>query len=264
MLDGILICPVCKRELIKCGALYKCSNNHCFDVSKKGHVNLLLKGGDHGDDRGMLRARRDFLTSEFYKPFSDALCNIISENPHNAVLDMGCGEGYYTANFANIDNVNVFAFDVSKYAAAMTAACDKRITAFTASSFNMPVKSGSIDIAVSIFAPFDSKETLRVLKKGGLFVAAFPLSEHLLELKQVVYDDVLLNPEDSRAIKGLDIMRVQEVKFNMTLERNEHIKALFSMTPYVYRTERRHLERLDSINMLSCRANIGIAVYKKI
>lgn len=53
------ICPKCKTGFSKEGNSYKCANGHCFDISRKGTVNLLLsQKSRHGDDKLMVNARR--------------------------------------------------------------------------------------------------------------------------------------------------------------------------------------------------------------
>lgn len=264
MSNNKLICPVCKRGLSQIGASYVCEQKHCFDISRKGYVNLLLKGGDHGDDRFMLTSRRDFLSAGYYEKFANELCRQVGEYRHNTVLDMGCGEGYYSSRLAALKDACVYAFDISKYAAAMTASRDKRLTVFTASSFSLPVADASIDVAVSVFAPFDAKETSRVLNKNGILVVAYPLKNHLVELKRSVYDEVLLNPDVVPQVEGFVLDKITNVSYAIHINNNNHIKALFSMTPYVYRTDKKHAERLDKLDVLNCSIEIGIAVYKKI
>ena len=53
-----------------------------------------------GDDKGMARARRAFLRRGYYAPMRDELCKLAVEltGPAPAVLDTGCGEGYYTSD----------------------------------------------------------------------------------------------------------------------------------------------------------------------
>ncbi|MBR3751393.1 MAG: methyltransferase domain-containing protein [Clostridia bacterium] len=263
MHGNILKCPVCSSRLIANGGSYKCKNDHCFDISKKGSVNLLLKGGAHGDDRGMLASRRDFLSAGYYEQLAQAVSEAVAKHG-GTVLDMGCGEGYYSSRLADIKDARVYAFDVSKYAAAMTAARDKRITAFTASSFDIPVLSDSVDCAVSIFAPFDPYEVSRVLKTGGVLVAAYPMPEHLLELKQAIYDRVILNPDSVPEHKGFKQVDIACVRFNMHLNDSSHIQALFSMTPYAYNTPKALVSRLNVLTELDCRAEIMVVTYKKI
>ena len=262
MKHSVLICPVCSSALELEGASYQCSKGHCFDISKKGSVNLLLKGGDHGDERSMLWARRDFLSAGYYSSLATTVRNIASEHG-GIILDMGCGEGYYSEALVGIDGAKVYAFDISKYAAAMTAGRNKSITSFVASSFDIPVRTGSIDCAVSIFAPFDDAEVYRVLSPKGALVTAFPLPDHLLELKEAVYDSVMLNPDSVPEHNGFELASISYVRFNMHIDQNEHIKALFDMTPYAYNTPPMLIKRLDGINTLDCRGAVAVATYKK-
>ena len=63
MRTEILKCPVCGGGLMHSADGKKpiCINRHCFDIARKGYVNLLMRaGGRHGDDKTMLEARRDF------------------------------------------------------------------------------------------------------------------------------------------------------------------------------------------------------------
>ena len=77
------ICPVCKSEISLFERTYKCKNNHCFDLSKDGYVNLLMSQQSslkrHGDDKLMVKARRDFLEKGFYSELREALCEVLTE-----------------------------------------------------------------------------------------------------------------------------------------------------------------------------------------
>ena len=94
------ICPVCKAPLNREANTYRCSGNHCFDVSKYGYVNLLMSQQSskkrHGDDSLMVVARRSFLQKGYYKPLRDALCECVKSNVSgcSVIADIGCGEGY--------------------------------------------------------------------------------------------------------------------------------------------------------------------------
>ena len=61
-------CPVCGKTLICKENSLVCENNHCFDKSKSGYVNLLLSQGKkgHGDDKLMVQARQSFLDKGYY------------------------------------------------------------------------------------------------------------------------------------------------------------------------------------------------------
>mgnify|MGYP003307226941 CR=1 FL=1 len=96
------VCPVCGKYLSEEEKLYRCENGHCFDKSKFGYVNLLQSQKSsakrHGDDRLMVRARREFLDSGYYGFLRESLCGVCGKYLPDGgdFLDAGCGEGYYT------------------------------------------------------------------------------------------------------------------------------------------------------------------------
>ena len=73
-----LLCPVCGQPLHKTEKNYVCSGRHSFDIAKSGYVNLLLNSsqGHHGDDKLMVRARRDFLDKGFYDPLAQEIASV--------------------------------------------------------------------------------------------------------------------------------------------------------------------------------------------
>lgn len=79
-LKSLFQCPVCSKPLYRGIKQYYCPKNHQFDIARKGYVNLLLLqhigAGDPGDDREMIRSRRDFLNKGYYEGFSDRLNEI--------------------------------------------------------------------------------------------------------------------------------------------------------------------------------------------
>ena len=112
----MLICPVCGKTLEFERYTARCSNGHSFDVAKEGYVNLLrgTKPGDLiGDDKISARCRRDFLNKGYYSVLKNILCEIFKHRQGN-VLDICCGEGYYSTALAENPNLQVYGFDISK------------------------------------------------------------------------------------------------------------------------------------------------------
>ena len=95
-----LRCPVCAGALAKRAGAYVCPKDHSFDLARSGYVNLLLNSsqGHHGDDKLMVRARRDFLDKGYYDRFIAAVADAAAAfaPPEATVLDAGCGEGIYS------------------------------------------------------------------------------------------------------------------------------------------------------------------------
>jgi 23S rRNA (guanine745-N1)-methyltransferase len=76
-MDNLLRCPVCGEMLIKEAREYHCPKGHRFDRAKQGYVNLLRSQRsskrNHGDDRDMIVARREFLEKGYYLPLRELL-----------------------------------------------------------------------------------------------------------------------------------------------------------------------------------------------
>lgn len=75
----LLTCPICGENLEKESEIkvYKCKNNHSYDIAKQGYVNLLIsnmkRSKNPGDSKDMVLARIDFLRRGFYKNISDEI-----------------------------------------------------------------------------------------------------------------------------------------------------------------------------------------------
>ncbi len=265
----IFVCPKCGEKLERQGNSYKCPNGHSFDISKQGYVNLLLgsKGGNHGDNKLMAQARRNFLDKGYYKKFADALVNTAAEfsKPGDVLIDCGCGEGYYTSQISDsVNNISVAGFDISKNAAAIAAKRNKNVSFAVASSFSIPLEDSSADIALEIFSPHCEREFKRILKTGGLLIMAIPLENHLYSLKKAVYDNAYKNSVNGFEIDGFELIKNTEIKYSELIKSNEDIKNLFMMTPYYYKTGEKEQARLNTLQELCVELEFSITVYKKL
>jgi 23S rRNA (guanine745-N1)-methyltransferase len=271
---GIFICPVCGENLEISGKSYVCNNRHSFDISKSGYVNLLLSKhigkAVHGDNKLMVRARRDFLDKGYYSPLCDAVCEETLKYGETGghFLDAGCGEGYYTSAVkATFDRSEIamdfVGIDISKGAAEFAAKRDKSISFAAASVFHLPIESGSCDVLLTMFAPYCGEEYLRVLKKGAAMVMAIPSENHLWELKQAIYATPYKNEVKPYELEGFDFIGSRRVTFDMELASSEDIQSLFSMTPYYYRTGKSEQERLAALTELTTKADFEVLTYRK-
>lgn len=99
-------CPLCHAPLSRRDNSYICPQRHQFDLAKEGYVNLLpvqfKRSRDPGDSAEMMQARRAFLDAGHYQPLRDAIRDFLCLAAPECLLDIGCGEGYYTHAFAAI------------------------------------------------------------------------------------------------------------------------------------------------------------------
>lgn len=269
----MLICPKCGGKLARDGRSFLCPQKHCFDIAKSGYVNLLtsdrMNSALPGDNKLMVRARKQFLDKGYYEILAAALCGTVRR--HSAenvkILDAGCGEGYYTEKIAETVgdlNAEIVGIDISKTAADYAARRTKPALFAVASVFRMPVESESCHIVTSLFAPYCGEEFLRVLKKDGVLIMVIPSERHLWQLKCAVYDEPYPNAVKDYELDGFKFLGSEKVSGEISLPCNEDITALFSMTPYFYKTGAEGHERLERLESLDTEIGFEVLTYRKI
>ncbi len=252
-----ILCPVCKECLEKQDRSYKCINNHTFDIAKQGYLNLNMKASDNtGDEKEMIKARNAFLNAGYYNFLKDKINQIIdSYNPNN-ILDLACGEGYYTSSYNIKDKVGI---DLSKEALKIASRNDSSTMYILKNIFDVPFKDDSLDMIITIFAPI-SKEISRLLKDDGHFILVKPDTDHLFELKKAVYDNPYLNEVEDIKIENLRLEKEYKFKQKAILN-NEMLNNLFKMTPYYHKTSINDMKKLETIDSLQVSFSFIIDVY---
>ena len=211
-----LTCPACAAALSLAGSSIRCPAGHSFDIARQGYVNLLAGAERPGtaDTPAMVAARADYLSAGHYAPLTEALSRTVTAalppstvasgvgpavapavvpdaGPAGAVvLDAGAGTGHYLA--AVLDSLSApagtapavgVALDISKHALRRAARAHPRIGAAVADLWRpLPVRSGTVDVVLNVFAPRNAAEFHRVLRPGGALVVVTPAPEHLAEL----------------------------------------------------------------------------------
>lgn len=254
---SILICPKCKSELIKSGNTLRCENNHCFDYSKEGYVNLLLssKSGDKkGDSKESAHARHTFLAKGYYSVLKEE----IAKRMTGTVLDICCGEGYYDQYDGEL-----YGFDISKEMVRLASKSNKQNNYFVANLANIPIADKSVDTAIHLFAPFNDKEFSRILKADGILYSVIPGENHLFEMKELLYDKPYKNDEQPPKAEALKLISQTKISKKVNINKADLIE-LFSMTPYYYRTSQENKDRLNLIEEISLTVEFIILEYKNL
>ena len=195
----LLACPVCAARadpdvaFTLSGRSRRCGRGHAFDLARQGYVNLLGRTEpQHADTAAMVAARERFLGSGAYDPVADAIRRAADGlRDGAAVLEAGAGPAWYLARLldglaADGGHRRGLALDIS------VAAC-RRAAVRTAGSAvgvlvgdvwgRLPVRSGALDLVLSVFAPRNAVEFARVLAPGGRLVVVSPLPDHLAALR---------------------------------------------------------------------------------
>ena len=116
---------------------------------------------------------------------------------------------------------------------------------------------------LNIFSPFVPEEFARVLKRGGHLLRAYPLREHLWELKALIYDTPRDNPPTPLETEGFTLIETREVRDRIHLPCTEDILALFRMTPYYYKTGAKDQQKAERSSALDVQLAFGLAIYQK-
>lgn len=271
---SLFLCPVCGLPLERYDKICRCTSGHCFDIAAGGYVHLLpanrMNSHEPGDDKSMVAARSRFLAKGYYAPLREALGRLcVQYAPIGAqLLDLGCGEGYYTAGMVQAladagKQPRAAGIDISKSAVKLAARQSKATEFSVASVFHLPVADSSVDLAVNCFSPLGIPEILRVLRPGGHFLYVVPGKAHLWGLKCAVYDTPYPNEEKETPYSGFHYCEITLVEGNIHLDCAEDIDSLFRMTPYFWKTSRADGDKLQRLTTLDTPISFDIHVYAK-
>jgi 23S rRNA (guanine745-N1)-methyltransferase len=233
-LSDVLACPHCGLALSLTATAASCANGHAFDRARDGHFHLLVGGrlrsdAIPGDTPDALAARRRFLSTGGYGPIAAALAAAVGE-VDGPVLDVGCGEGYYTSHLPASAR---FGLDVSKRAVQMAARLLPDSTFVVGSAYRLPVLDASLAAATSVFAPHPLDELSRVLRPGGRWVTVTPGPMHLVEMRpraDGTAGSKALDRQRRRAERPDGSTSAQRLEFRLELDAAS-ADDLFLMTP---------------------------------
>lgn len=244
------ICPICQSPLVKHlpSQGYYCKNKHHFDKAKEGYLNLLpvqhKKSKQPGDSRAMMRSRRHFLEAGFYQQMAQALTMIIdkhrTETTPMHILDMGCGEGYYSRQIEvlcnNSDTLELHGIDIAKNAILAAAKKQPNAHFIVASSKRMPYTDEYFDLLLRVYAPSNDAEVQRLLKPDGLLLLVTPGPRHLWQLKEFIYKKVNEHQINIDLPNGFEQLETQRVRYKIKPDQEQRM-ALLQMTPFAWRVK---------------------------
>ncbi len=265
-----LICPVCKNGVQIEGKVLCClGGKHKFDVAKEGYVNLATGHMPGGDSKEAIAARTSFLGKGYYAPAAEVLEQVVHDYlPKGAALiDAGCGQGWYSNRIAE-QGYRMLGFDLSKFGCAR-AAKDASLQGLdnaayaVASVYTMPVSDACADGVLNIFAPCAEQEYARVLKDGGYLFLLGAGKQHLMGLKRAMYENTYENAERADLPTTLSLVETRRATFEITVKGQDDIEALFSMTPYYWRTSQDDKAKLQALDTLTTEVDMLLYIYRK-
>ncbi|MEU1733406.1 putative RNA methyltransferase [Streptosporangium sp. NPDC020145] len=238
----LLVCPVCGGDLALDERAVRCDTGHTFDVARQGYVSLLTGSRAPGtaDSADMVAARDAFLGAGHFAPLAEAVAGACRTDA-GVVVDAGAGTGHYLARALDrLPGAVGVALDVSKHALRRAARAHPRLGAVVADVWRpLPLRSGSAEVLLNVFAPRNGPEFARVLAPDGTLVVVTPTSRHLEPLVERLG---LLSVDQDKERRVADSLGDRFVEagrslheFGMALGRDA-VEAVVGMGPSAWHT----------------------------
>ena len=249
----LLACPLCQSSMRLEGKSLVCGQKHCFDIARQGYVNLLQKqSAAKNYDAASFQNRQLILEAGFYRHVLDALLLELQEQAGmDAILDAGCGEGYYARQLSRHLACQMLATDLSRDSIQLAARADRehQVLWLVADLARLPIAARRMDCVLNIFSPANYQEFCRVLRPGGLLLKVVPGDQHLHELRGLVGEKLHKPGYDSA--RTVDYFRqhaqlTRQVQLVRTLPLDEaQREALIQMTPLLFNVDTAQLDLSD-------------------
>lgn len=267
------ICPLCQTAFKQMNNSQICENNHHFDIAKEGYLNLLpinaKNSKNPGDSKEMMQARRAFLNTGGYQPLAKNLSTLVNkllvDKSEVNLLDLGCGEGYYTDFLTHNlpDSTTINALDISKVAIRYAAKRYKKINFCVASAYDVPLANNSQDLLIRIYAPSLNSELQRLIKQGGYLITVTPAPRHLFELREKIYEKVKNHQSENETPAGFSKIKQINLNYPLQIDDPKVLQDLINMTPFAWKFNKQTMQGLLTEKKWQIECDFNIEVYRR-
>jgi 23S rRNA (guanine745-N1)-methyltransferase len=258
-----LVCPVrgCGAPLSRDDRALVCPRGHRFDRARSGYHNLLQpqerRSRRPGDSAAALAARRRLFDrghGGWLLPHLLAAFDALRLPPGAAVLDVGCGEGFYLGTLARERRIDAHGLDISAPAVDLAARRYPDATWIVANADRtLPYAAGSFDLALALTSRVNPGELRRVLAPAshagsGFLLLAVPAADDLVELRTAVLGEGRLRDRLRPALASLgarfELVRHVTVRTRLRLDADDARDLLAATYRGVRHRERRRADGL--------------------
>ena len=274
----IFKCPFCKKQmqLIHLKSLV-CSNEHCFDITKQGYINLMSRVSTTKYDKKIFEYRREISKSGLFDPLHAAISKIIisklQSNSPVRMLDAGCGEGSHLNNIQaeliqkKHKPLLAVGIDISKEGISYAAAEYANAIWCVADIANSPFTSHQFNIILNILSPANYSEFQRLLTDDGLLIKVVPEQDYLKELREILYEgsekQVYSNSLTlSHFSEQFELLDAETIRYQVNLS-EPLIEPLLGMTPLSWGTSKERMRKVLQMNLKQVTIHFKILFGKK-
>lgn len=280
-IESIFQCPICDSSMsVDNLQSLVCANNHTYDFSKQGYINLLAHPikTKYGNDLFEAR-RRLIIDGAFFQPMSQAIADIVQKklvmkSDEAFILDTGCGEGSHLSSICDTVSselekpVHGIGIDISKEGILAAAKNYTDKVWLVADLAKMPFQDEQFDIILNILSPSNYAEFNRLLKEDGLVIKVVPQTEYLKELREIVYDEPEKQTYSNAETVGLfkenfQMVSTSRIRYSVKLN-NPLIHALVRMTPLTWAASEEKLKDFLDSESAEITVDLEILIGKKL
>ena len=280
--SGLVACPICATAMAdRDGRALTCPAGHSFDRAREGYYNLLVvqhkASRDPGDNKPMVAARRRILDAGVYAPLAEQVSALVVDLARGqddlAILDAGCGEGYYldaigaALKRGEQGAHHLAGIDISKWAVQAAAKRNRDIFWAVGSNKRLPFTQSCLDLIVCMFG-FPVWDAFAAAQpSGGHVLLVDPAPDHLVELRAIIYPKVQRSEGpgnlDDAERAGYRLVDQQRVTFTTNLIGQPQIADLLAMTPHDHRATPAGREALAQHDKLTVTADVTLRLLSK-
>lgn len=183
------------------------------------------------------------------------------------LLDIGAGTGYYLSHVLDaLPTARGIALDVSKAAGRRGARAHPRAAAVVADAWRgLPVRDGTLEAALSVFAPRNPAAVAAALRGDGCYVVVTPTPSHLEELIEPL-GMVQVDPDKERRLDStmsgyFDTVERHVVEYPMRLGHAD-IARLVAMGPSAHHTPGEEATIVDLPAPFDVTASVTVGTYR--
>ena len=268
-------CPVCSDSMeLKENKSLVCFKGHCFDLSKNGYVNLLLRPAKTEYNKEMLNSRNIILTNGFFKPLAEQISEIAADEIGDSslnqwlVLDAGCGEGTFLEQTVTCIqkhascNVIGVGIDISKEGIQIAAKKYRDQIWCVGDLSNCPFMANKFNVLLNILSPSNYGEFRRILKDEGMLIKVVPGSNYLQELREVFYDQTEKETYSNEKVihhfeENFNVNGIEQLQYTIDIHK-ENLKHLIRMTPLSWSASKERIEKALNIGIDSITVDLTV------
>jgi 23S rRNA (guanine745-N1)-methyltransferase len=185
--------------------------------------------------------------------------------PSSMAVDLGSGTGRALATIAGAHEIAAVGIDLSIAAATHAARHWPALTWVVANADRtLPLLAGCADVVLSLHARRNPAEVARVLKPSGVFLAAVPAADDLVELRALVQGEGTTRDRVPALAAELAPLLALDATFRVTDRHRFEPELLRALLDATYRGARRSAaDRVAALGALDVTVASDVCVLRR-